>query len=189
MSANGSEKQPNDVADVHDEVKHTPRSPPPPCSSPAVTVCSPTPKPRPEIVNEAYPLCGTFRRTSEARAESKLKIGRPVPETDETVTDADLNKSANAFDLHASVVDDVHDDVKQFPRSPRPPRWSPEVAVCWPTPKLRPETVNDAYPLCGAFRSIWEAIAVSKLNAPLTVPATLPTVTNKLIREPVSAME
>ena len=61
------------VADVHDDVKHTPRSPPPPRDSPAVAVCSPTPKLSPLTVSDAYPLCGTFSRASDAAAESKLK--------------------------------------------------------------------------------------------------------------------
>jgi hypothetical protein len=43
---------------------------------------------------------------------------------------------------------------------------------------LRPDTVNDAYPLCGAFGETAVATAASKLNAPFTVPATLPTVTH-----------
>jgi len=129
MSPTGFERHASVVADVHAEVKHAPRSPPPPCSSPAVAVCSPTPKLRPETVNEAYPVSGAFRLICDAAAESKLKIGRPVPDTDATVTVLLPNMSANAFDRHASVVADVHDDVKHTPRSPPPPRSSPDVAV------------------------------------------------------------
>jgi hypothetical protein len=80
-------------------------------------------------------------------AASKLNTGRPVPETDATVTLARLKMSAKAFDRHATVVADVQDDVKQAPRSPPPPLSSAAVAVCSPTPKLSPETVTEAYPL------------------------------------------
>jgi hypothetical protein len=97
MSPNAFERHATVVADVHDEVKQTPRSPPPPRSSPAVALCSPTAKLSPEIVNDAYPLCGTFRSKTETTAASKLKTGRPVPEIEETVKEALPNKSATAF--------------------------------------------------------------------------------------------
>jgi hypothetical protein len=113
---------------------------------------------------------------SDATAASKLKIGRPVPETAATVALAALNMSPNALERHPSVVADVHDDVKHTPRSPRPPRSSPAVAVCSPTPKLSPETVSDAYPLCGAFSRTSETVAASKLYTACPVPATDPTV-------------
>ena len=168
------------VADVHDDVKHTPRSPTPPRSSPAVAVCSPTPKSSPDTVTDAYPLCGAFSSTSDTTAASKLKIGRPVPATDATVMLAALNRSPIAFDTHATVVADAHDDVTHTPTSPTPPRSSPAVAVCSPTPKLRPDTVSDAYPLCGAFRTAPEMTAASKLKAAFIVPATPPTVNHVL---------
>jgi hypothetical protein len=132
------------VADVHDDVKHEPRSPPPPRSSAAVAVCSPTPKLRPDTVTDACPLYGAFRRASEVAAASKLKIGLPVPDTAAMVTLADLKMSANAFDRHATVVADVQEEVKQTPGSPPPPCSSPAEAVCSPAPKLRPETVTEA---------------------------------------------
>jgi len=128
------------------------------------------PKLRPETVNDAYPLCGAFNRTADAAAVSKLKIGDPVPDTDATVMIADRKKSANALDRHARVVADVQDDVLQLPRSPPPPRSSPAVAVCWATPKLRPETVNDEAPLCGVFPRTSEAAAASKLKIGCPVP-------------------
>jgi hypothetical protein len=111
-------------------------------------------------------------------AASKLKFGRPVPDTVDTVMLASLKTSATMFDKQLSEVLDVHDEVKQTPRSPPPPHSSPAVAVCSPSPKLSPETVTDAYPLCGAFRRASDAAAASKLNAPFTVPATPPTVTH-----------
>jgi hypothetical protein len=129
MSPNAFERHANVVAEVHDEVKHTPRSPPPPRSMPTVAVCSPTPKLSPDTVTDAYPLCGEFRRPSEATATSKLKIGRPVPEYDATDTVAALKMSPNAFDRHDRVVADDHDEVKHTPRSPPPPRSSPAEAV------------------------------------------------------------
>jgi hypothetical protein len=110
-SPNAFDRHTNVVADVHDDVKHAPRSPLPPRSSPAVAVCSPTPKSSPDTVTDAYPLGGTFSEASDARAASKLNTGRPVPDTPPTVTLADRNKSPNAFDRHATVVEDVHDDV------------------------------------------------------------------------------
>ena len=87
----------------------------------------------------------------DAVAESKLKIGLPVPETTAIVTLAAWKTSPTGFDRHASVVADVHDDVAHTPRSPTPPRSSAAVAVCSPTLKSSPDTVKDAYPLCGAF--------------------------------------
>ena len=98
MSSNAFDRHATVVADVHDDVKQTPRSPPPPRSSPAVKLCSPTPKLSPETVNDAYPLCGAFSCTAEAAAASKLKIGDPVPATDATVTLAARNTSATAFE-------------------------------------------------------------------------------------------
>jgi len=56
-------------------------------------------------------------------------MGRPVPDTAATVTLAALKISPNGFDRHASVVADVHDDVKQTPRSPPPPHSSPAEAI------------------------------------------------------------
>jgi hypothetical protein len=176
MSPNAFDRHPTVVADVHDDVKHTPRSPPPPRSSPAVKLCSPTPKLSPETVNDAYPLCGAFSCTAEAAAASKLKIGDPVPATDATVTLAARNKSAKAFDRHLKVVADVQDDVKHAPRSPSPPRSSPAVEVCSPTPKSSPATVRDANPLCGEFSRTSDATAASKLNTGLPVPDTDATV-------------
>jgi hypothetical protein len=101
-----------------------------------------------------------------------------VPDTAATVTLARPNKSPNAFDTHANVVEDVQDDVKHTPRSPPPPGERPAVAVCSLTPKLSPDTVIDAYPLCSVFSRASETIAASKLNAPFTVPTTPPTVTH-----------
>jgi len=176
MSANTFERHANVVADVHDDVKHAPRSPPPPRSSPAVAVCSPTPKLRPDTVNDAYPLKGAFRSDCEATAASKVTETLPVPDVDATVTVAALKMSPNGFDRHASVVDDVHDDVIHAPRSPPPPRSSPAVAVCSPTPKLSPETVNEAYPLCGVLRSTPDTTAISKLNTARPVPGIAATV-------------
>jgi hypothetical protein len=179
MSASPLDRQFTVVPDVQDVEKHTPRSAPPPRSSPAVVVCSPMPKLRPETVTEAYPVCGAFKRTSDATAASKVKIGRPVPVTNTIVTLADRNKSANGFDRHASDVADIQDDVMHAPRSPPPPRSSPAVAVNSPTPKLSPITVTDAYPECGTLRRTSDTTAASKLNIPRPVPAMLPTVTCK----------
>jgi len=176
MSANAFAWQRNDVTDTHDDEKHAPRSPPPPRSSPAVAVWSATPKLSPDTVSETYPLGGVFSRTSEAAAASKLKMGLPVPDTNASVTVAALNRSPIAFDRHATVVADVHAEVKQTPRSPPPPRSRPAVAVCSPTPKASPETVTDAYPLCGTFSRTTEAAPASKLNIGTPVPETDPTV-------------
>jgi hypothetical protein len=164
MSPNALDRHASVVADVHDDVTHTPRSPPPPLSSPVVAVGSPTPKPRPDTVKDAYPLCGAFHIKPETTAASKLKMARPVPETAATVTAADWKISANAFDRHVTAVADVHDDVKNTPRSPPPPCSSPAVAVCSPTPKSSPDTVRDANPLNGALRRTFEATAASKLK-------------------------
>jgi hypothetical protein len=158
------DRHPRVVADVHDEVKQTP------CSSPAVAVCSRTPKFSPLMLNGAYPLCGAFSRTSDATAESKLKIGRPVPAADATVTLPLPNISKSPLDTQPTVVAEVHDDVKHTPRS------SPALAVASLVPKLTPLTVNDAYPLSGKFASTDENVAASNVNIVPPVPTTLPTV-------------
>jgi hypothetical protein len=49
---------------------------------------------------------------------SKLNTGDMVPETTATVTLTVFMKPPNAFDKHANLVADVHDDVKHTPRSP-----------------------------------------------------------------------
>jgi hypothetical protein len=160
-SANAFDRHAKVVADVHDDVKHAPRSPPPPRSSPAVAVCSPTPKSRPETVTDAYPLCGAFRRMAETTEASKLKIGRPVPLTAATVTLTLPKMSPKAFNRQRSVVSDIQDDVEQDPRTPPPPRSRPNFAVISPPPKSSPVTVTDAYPLCGAFSSTSETTVAS----------------------------
>jgi len=146
-SASAFDRHDSVVADTHDPVRHDPRSPPPPRSNPNVDDWSAAPKPRPETVTDAYPDSGAFNHTLDATAESKVKIGFPVPDTDATVTVMLPKMSPNAFERHASVVADVHDDVKHTPRSRPPPRSSPAVAVCSPTPKSSPDTVTDAYPV------------------------------------------
>jgi len=107
----------------------------------------------------------------------KLKTGLPVPDTTATVTLAALKRSANAFDRHARVVADVHDDVRHTPKSPPPPCSSPAVAVCSPTPKLSPDTVTDAYPVCGVLPLAWDARAESNEKMGMLVPDTPATVT------------
>jgi hypothetical protein len=90
-------------------------------------------------------VCGAFIATIETTAASKVNTtGWPVPTIDATVTLAVLKMSPNALDEHATVVADDHDEVKHTPRSPPPPCSSPAVAVCSPTPKLRPITVTEA---------------------------------------------
>ena len=59
---------------------------------------------------------------------------------------------------HVTVVLEVQLELKQV-ASPTNP-----VEVCSPTPKLRPLTVTDPYPLCGAFRFASDAAGESKLN-------------------------
>jgi len=164
VSKSSLDKQPRLVADVHDDVTQTPRS------SPAVAEKSREPKLSPLTLNNAYPLCGAFSRTSDATAESKLKIGRPVPAADATVTLPLPNISKSPLDTQPTVVAEVHDDVKHTPRS------SPALAVASLVPKLTPLTVNDAYPLSGKFASTDENVAASNVNIVPPVPTTLPTV-------------
>jgi len=101
------------------------------------------PKLRPDTVTDAYPLCGAFRRTTEATAASKLNTGLPVPDTEATVTLAAWKTSPNGLELHANVVADVHAVVMDIPRSPSPPCSSPADAVWFPAPKFSPDTVKD----------------------------------------------
>jgi hypothetical protein len=132
------------VDDVHDDVRQFPWSARPPRSRPSVAVESTMPKSRPDTVNDAYPLCGEFKRTSDTSAASKLYTRKPVPTRRATRALADLNKSPTAFERHARDVAEFHDDVKHTPSSCTPPVSSPAVAVCSPTPKSSPLTVTEA---------------------------------------------
>jgi len=121
-SANAFDRHASDVPESHDEERHDPRSPPPPRSSPAVTVWSLEPKLRPATVNDAEPLEGAFICESDATAASKVKLMDAVLAiVAVTVTLAVKSKSPSELVRQATVVDDVHDDVKHGPRSPASP--------------------------------------------------------------------
>jgi hypothetical protein len=165
VSNSSLDKQPRRVADVQDDVTHTARS------SPTVAEKSREPKFSPLTLNDAYPLCGAFSRTSDAAAESKLKLGMLVPASDATVTLPLPKISKSAFDAQVKVVADVQDDVTHTPRS------SPAVAERSRKPKLSPLTLNDAYPLCGAFSRASDNTAASKLSTCCPVPTIDPMVT------------
>ncbi len=49
---------------------------------------------------------------------------------------------------------------------------------------MRPETVNDACPLCGEFLRISDATALSKLNRPVSVPVIALTISAVRTAEP-----
>jgi hypothetical protein len=78
--------------------------------------------------------------------------------------------SINTFDPHESDVDDIHDDDKQTPRSPPPPRSRPAVAVGSAAPKFSPDTVRDVDPESGAFKRTSDDTAASKLKTARAVP-------------------
>ena len=99
----------------------------------------------------------------DATAASKLRIGCPVPATLATVTAAALKMSENAFEWHARVVAEVHADVKHIPRSPPLPCSTAAVTVHCTKPNASPDTVREAYPLCGVFNRASETTAASKL--------------------------
>jgi hypothetical protein len=136
------------VAELHDDVSHSRCVYSPDENDDAsapVAVCSPTPKFKPETVTEYPPDIAKLNcSVNDAAGASKLKIGRPVPDTAPTVTLTLLKMSPDGFERHASVVADNHDDVKHTPRSPTPPCSSPALTVCSLTPKSRPDTVTDA---------------------------------------------
>jgi len=138
ISATALDRHARVVADIQDDVPQLLRSALPPRSSPNVAVCSPRPKLSPDTVREAYPLGGAFSRASEITAVSKLKTGLPVPDTAATVNECNAKISVKSFDRQATVVADVHDDVKH-----RRLGSSPKVAVLSDTPKSRPATVRD----------------------------------------------
>jgi len=172
-SPNAFDRHATVVADVQDDVKHTPRSPPPPRSSPAVAVGSPTPKFSPETVSDAYPLCGAFPCTFEVTAASKLKTDSPVPEKDATVSCINRYTSDSGAVLQTNAVPDVHIDVEQLARFP-----SIAALSVWSlTPKLRPDTVTGAKPDDAIFRCTADATAVSNLSTGDPGSATDATVT------------
>jgi len=167
----GCDKHLNDVADDHDDERHSTED------DMEEAVWLVMPKSKPFTVTDANQLSGVLSRVSDTTAASKLKAGRPVPANDATVTLNSLNRSPKGFEVHATVVTEVHDEVKHTPRSPAPPRSSPAVAVCSPAPKFRPDTVTQAYPVCGAFISTSDITAASKLKTARPVPDTAATVT------------
>ena len=128
------------VLDVHADVLHSSSM-----IACAVGVLATAPKLSPEIVTEMPADNGVFVLGSKlAVGKSKLHTGMPVPATAPTVTTLHPKMSTTGFNKHATVVAELHDDVKHTPRSPPPPRSSPAVAVCSPIPKLSPVTVTDA---------------------------------------------
>jgi hypothetical protein len=122
------------VDELHDDVSHSTCVYSPELNDDArapVAVCSPAPNERPDTVTEYPPDIAKFGcSVNEAAGASKLKIGWPVPDTAATVTLALPKMSPKAFERHASVVADIHEEVKHTPRSPEPPRSSAAVAVC-----------------------------------------------------------
>jgi hypothetical protein len=176
MSPNGFDRHASDVPEVQEEVTQTPRSPPPPRSSPNVMVYSPTPKLSPDTVKDAYPLCGAFSRISEIKAASKLNDPSIVPATLPTVTH-ELTRAPSAAIVYAgpvrqlTVVAELQLDVRHT--APE----STVVCVYSFGAKSSPVTVTDAYPLSGVFRSPYDTTAPSKLKPRTFVPATLATVT------------
>jgi hypothetical protein len=177
MSANAFDWQASVVADVHDDVTQTPRSPEPPVSSPAVAVNSPTPKLNPCRVTDVYPEWGALRRTSDTTAASKLKTPRPVPAMLPTVTCKKPNTSKSGTGTQLSDVEETHALVVQALLLPAPPISRPDVAVWSARPKFRPDTVTAATPVSGMFTDTAEPNAASKLKIGLPVPDTAATVT------------
>jgi len=127
---------------------------------------------------QAMPVRTAIHSGVKGSAPSKLKISWPVPDTTATVTLATMRIFLDSLDKHASVVADVHDDEKHNPTSPLPAPLSPTVAVCSPTPKLRPEMVTRVWPDSGMFSSTEDAVAESKLKIGRPVPGTEATVTD-----------
>jgi hypothetical protein len=119
-----------DVDELHDEVLHTP------ASTPALAVCSPTPKFRPDTVTVCVPEVGPFARMLETGPASNVRIFCAVPDVAVIVTCAypGYPKSASATQL--TDEDEVHEAVEQMPT------LNALVKVWSAVPKLKPVTVT-----------------------------------------------
>jgi hypothetical protein len=107
----------------------------------------------------------------DAIGPSKENRSITVPATAPTVTSAEIGYVLpEPPERQAMLVEELHDEVLH---SPGP---MATLEVCSPTPKLSPLTVTDPPPLNGAFSSIPDATALSKLNTNSPVPAIAPTV-------------
>lgn len=104
------------------------------------------PKLRPVTVTGAEPHIGPFVSTSDATGESKLRTSIAVPDTAATVIAAYLTADIKVpLDRQLIVVllDQLAVAHCAMPTA--------AVAVKSMAAKLRPDTVTDAPPLCGAF--------------------------------------
>lgn len=126
------------------------------------------------ISEVAAAFCGT---NAEAVGASKLKTDTPVPATAATVTWTKPRFNCEYTELihETEVVED-----QLFVRHSI--ELNPLLAVCSAAPKLKPVTVTDACPLCGAFRSTWEATGPSNDSTALAVPVMAATVIIELVR-------
>jgi hypothetical protein len=129
-----------DVDELHEEVLHTP------ASTPALAVCSPTPKLSPLTVTDASPLNGAFSSIPDATATSNVNEACLVPGVAPTVIVTSVTSKLFDGDRHATDVPELQDDVKHISAD------SFTDAVSSPLPKFRPVTVTDAPPQSGVFR-------------------------------------
>ena len=161
-----SRRQRKLVADTHAEVVHIS------LAFRRVAVKSYKPKFRPVTVTDGSPLTGKFCKMDEATGASNVSRSSMVPASAATVTSTvPLVASATALLRHATEVPEVHDAV-----------WH-NCMLCESdaekssSPKLRPVTVTDEYPLAAEFSRPLETTGASKLRTAELVPATPPTVT------------
>lgn len=161
-----SRRQRKLVLDTHEEVVHIS------LAFRRDAVNSYEPKFRPETVTDGRPLKGKFCRMDEATGASKVNRSRIVPASAATVSCAvPLVASETAEVRHTTEVPDDHDVV-----------WH-DCVLCdadaekSSSPKLRPVTVTDEYPLAAVLSWPFETTGASKLRTDVLVPATPPTLT------------
>jgi hypothetical protein len=161
-----SRRQRKLVLDTHEEVVHIS------LAFRRDAVNSYEPKFRPETVTDGRPLKGKFCRMDEATGASKVNRSRMVPASAATVSCAvPLVAGETAEVRHTTEVPDDHDVV-----------WH-DCVLCdadaekSSSPKLRPVTVTDEYPLAAVLSWPFETTGASKLRTDVLVPATPPTLT------------
>ena len=164
------DKHPTLVADVHDDVLHTPSD------SEPLKLTSRAPKLSPLTLTELPPLTALFRKSAETTAASKLYELSSLPTTAPVVIVIVRIAAAAASVRHCTLVAELQDPVVHT---------APETIaldVMSYTPKVRPLTVTEVSPLDAPFGNPYDTAGASNDIIPSPVPAAPPTVT-KAIRE------
>jgi hypothetical protein len=160
------------VADVQDDVVHTPSD------SDPLKLTSRAPKLSPITLTELPPLTAPFRKSAEMTGVSKLYELSSLPTTAPVVIAIARLAAAAASVRHCTLVAELQDPVVHI---------APEsiaLDVMSYTPKLRPVTVTEDSPLSAPFENPCDTAGASNDITPSPVPAAPPTVTRTVRESP-----